>query len=253
MNKKHQYYVLSVIGIFSVGVFMLYDTDTKLPSQDKNALITQQLMAEPTVMEEHNQDSNDIAPPPDNLEFLITEQEAPLADRFVKEADADSALYRSTTSLAANYDINLLTGSDLWLYAPRLKSLVESEQEIFFEEDTNFMLVDDNLLSTLAVGDSLLISLPNASEQQIVIGSIQKKGENITEWGLHNSQRQAIGKITQINNITEGSFISDRQEEYHLRTVNNKGWIANKNQLIKNNNQAVKRNEQPFVDYLLKN
>ncbi len=50
-------------------------------------------------------------------------------------------------------------------------------------------------------------------------------------WELQNTQRQDIGKITQIKAITEGSFITDDKQEYHLRTIKNKGWIASKDQV----------------------
>ncbi len=79
--------------------------------------------------------------------------------------------------------------------------------------------VDTTLLKQLAIDDSLILSLPDKGKQQIIIASIQRKKNDIVVWELQNTQRQDIGKITQIKAITEGSFITDDKQEYHLRTI----------------------------------
>ncbi|WP_236689256.1 hypothetical protein [Photobacterium angustum] len=110
--------------------------------------------------------------------------------------------------------------------------------------------INNELLSDLTIGDSLVFTMPNGAEQQIIISKINKISDKVTSWDLQNTQRQDIGKITQISNLTEGSFITDNKDEYHLRTVNNKGWITSKSQLMSNNDNAVKRNSEAFSELL---
>ncbi|WP_163923716.1 hypothetical protein [Photobacterium sp. Alg240-V54] len=244
MNKRYIFLLVAIV----VSIYVYYTHNDSAPP---STMITQyQLPA--TVFDNH---TNEVLPIPDDFNELIAiEQNTQIkpvpnnnllvANPFVDDVEFTTEAQQQPLSINSN--INLLTGSDLWKYRPALKQHIEQQQQILLTNDYSAMQVDDDLLKQLIVGDSLIVALPNKGTQQIIISAIQKKKNNVVIWELQNTQRQNIGKITQIKAITEGSFITDSKQEYHLRTVKNKGWIASKEQLVGNNNQAVKENKQPF-------
>lgn len=213
-----------------------------------------------TIMSNSIEPDIEIAPEPDNFDILITKDQEIITRQIAEQQkllatqphhiEEEIPIINESNSPTIN-NINLLTGSDLWVYNPDLKKAIEQEQQLSLPNDATAMQVDDGLLNQLVLGDSLILSLPNNGTQQVIIASIQKKKNDVIIWGLQNSQRQDIGKITQIKEIKEGNFITDDKQEYHLRTVRNKGWIASKEQLIKNNNQSITNNQKPFVDRFL--
>ncbi|SMY15502.1 hypothetical protein [Photobacterium aquimaris] len=251
MNKRY----IILISVIVVSIYIYYTHNGSVPSS------TIMVKYQPPTTTSNNHD-NEILPKPDDFDELIAIKEqkpqimpAPnnnllAVNPFVDDVEFTTAAHQEQ-SLAIESNINLLTGSDLWKYRPTLKQHIEQEQQIQLTNDYSAMQVDDDLLKQLIVGDSLIVSLPNKGTQQIIISAIQKKKNNVVIWELQNTQRQNIGKITQVKAITEGSFITDSKQEYHLRTVNNKGWIASKEQLVNNNNQAIKENKQPFSERFL--
>ncbi|KJF91400.1 hypothetical protein [Photobacterium leiognathi] len=144
-------------------------------------------------------------------------------------------------------NINLRTGEELWHYRPNLLNDVIKVQGVTVLPKESIVEFNEFLLTDLKIGDSLFLTLPSGLEQQIVIAKIDIITDKVTAWDLQNTQQQHIGKITKIDYLTEGSFITDNNEEYHLRTVNLKGWITTKNHLISNNNEAVKNNSNAFL------
>lgn len=208
-----------------------------------------------------NKINHDVVPIPENFDVLIVEDKEIVTLQIAEQQellavqphhyDEEVLLINSHNLLTINENINLLTGSDLWVYKPHLKEDIEREQQLSLPDESTAMQVDDALLNQLVLGDSLMLSLPNKDTQQVIIASIQREKNDVIIWGLQNSQRQDIGKITQIREIKEGSFITDDKQEYHLRTIKNKGWIASKEQLIDNNNQAITNNKQPFSEQFL--
>ncbi|SMY33055.1 hypothetical protein [Photobacterium andalusiense] len=246
MNKRYIFLISTIV--VSIYIYYIYDG-----SVSSSTIMTKHQPAA-TVSDSYN---NEVLPIPDDFDELIVIKEqkpqimpAPnnnllAVNPFVDDVEFITEAHQEQP-LAIDSNINLLTGSDLWKYRPTLKLHIEREQQILLTNDYSAMQVDDDLLKQLVVGDSLIVSLPNKGTQQIIISAIQKNKNNVVVWELQNTQRQNIGKITQIKAITEGSFITDSKQEYHLRTVNNKGWIASKEQLVNNNNQAIKKNKQPF-------
>nr|WP_318520610.1 hypothetical protein [Photobacterium leiognathi] len=200
--------------------------------------------------------SNDVTEKPTNFALLISEEIVNTEDeRYVAEEDIEgNPLLHGNRSYQASQpiiaEINLLTGEDLWHYKPNLLDKVKKEQGIPMLPLESIVEINDELLTDLKVGDSLVFTMPNGAEQQIVIAKINKISDKVTAWDLQNTQRQDIGKITQINDLTEGSFITDSKDEYHLRTVKNKGWLTSKKQLISNNNEAVNRNSEAYSDLI---
>ncbi|WP_434137563.1 hypothetical protein [Photobacterium leiognathi] len=200
--------------------------------------------------------SDEIAEKPANFALLISEEIVNTEDaRYVAEEDIEgNPLLHGNRSYQASQpiiaEINLLTGEDLWHYKPNLLDKVKKEQGIPMLPLESIVEINDELLTDLKVGDSLVFTMPNGAEQQIVIVKINKISDKVTAWDLQNTQRQDIGKITQINELTEGSFITDSKDEYHLRTVKNKGWLTSKKQLIGNNNEAVNRNSEAYSDLI---
>ncbi|MCG3887165.1 hypothetical protein I3271_21025 [Photobacterium leiognathi] len=200
--------------------------------------------------------SDEIAEKPANFALLISEEIVNTEDeRYVAEEDIEgNPLLHGNRSYQASQpiiaEINLLTGEDLWHYKPNLLDKVKKEQGIPMLPLESIVEINDELLTDLKVGDSLVFTMPNGAEQQIVIAKINKISDKVTAWDLQNTQRQDIGKITQINDLTEGSFITDSKDEYHLRTVKNKGWLTSKKQLISNNNEAVNRNSEAYSDLI---
>ncbi|PHZ58748.1 hypothetical protein CRG86_013365 [Photobacterium leiognathi] len=200
--------------------------------------------------------SDEIAEKPANFALLISEEIVNTEDeRYVAEEDIEGNPllhgyrgYQASQPIIA--EINLLTGEDLWHYKPNLLDKVKKEQGIPMLPIESIVEINDELLTDLQVGDSLVFTMPNGAEQQIVIAKINKISDKVTAWDLQNTQRQDIGKITQINDLTEGSFITDSKDEYHLRTVKNKGWLTSKKQLISNNNEAVNRNSEAYSDLI---
>ncbi|PSV03070.1 hypothetical protein C0W80_02550 [Photobacterium leiognathi subsp. mandapamensis] len=200
--------------------------------------------------------SDEIAEKPANFALLISEEIVNTEDeRYVAEEDIEgnpllhgNRGYQASQPIIA--EINLLTGEDLWHYKPNLLDKVKKEQGIPTLPIDSIVEINDELLTDLKVGDSLVFTMPNGAEQQIVIAKINKISDKVTAWDLQNTQRQDIGKITQINDLTEGSFITDSKDEYHLRTVKNKGWLTSKKQLISNNNEAVNRNSEAYSDLI---
>ncbi|PQJ66931.1 hypothetical protein [Photobacterium angustum] len=198
---------------------------------------------------------DEVAEEPKNFKTLSIEEEITIDDpSYVAEEDLEGnpQLNRYGHQVAATIDtpINLLTGEDLWLYRPNLLDKVKQEQGIAMLPIESIVEINDELLSDLTIGDSLVFTMPNGGEQQIIVSKINTISDKVTSWDLQNTQRQDIGKITQISNLTEGSFITDNKDEYHLRTVNNKGWITSKSQLMSNNDNAVKRNSEAFSELL---
>ncbi|GAA04116.1 putative uncharacterized protein [Photobacterium leiognathi subsp. mandapamensis svers.1.1.] len=200
--------------------------------------------------------SDEIAERPANFALLISEEIVNTEDeRYVAEEDIEgNPLLHGNRSYQASQpiiaEINLLTGEDLWHYKPNLLDKVKKEQGIPMLPLESIVEINDELLTDLKVGDSLVFTMPNGAEQQIVIAKINKISDKVTAWDLQNTQRQDIGKITQISDLTEGSFITDSKDEYHLRTVKNKGWLTSKKQLISNNNEAVNRNSEAYSDLI---
>lgn len=249
MNKR---YLLLLVAIV-VSIYFYY---TRNDSTSPSTIITKY---QPTATTSDNH-TNEVLPIPDDFDELIVEKYPQVipasnhllaANPFVNDNDVEFTTEAQQQPLAIDSNINLLTGSDLWKYRPALKQHIEQQQQILLTNDYSAMQVDDDLLKQLIVGDSLIIALPNKGTQQIIISAIQKKKNNVVIWELQNTQRQNIGKITQIKAIMEGSFITDNKQEYHLRTIKNKGWIASKEQLVSNNNQAVKENKHPFSERFL--
>ncbi|EAR53354.1 hypothetical protein SKA34_14015 [Photobacterium sp. SKA34] len=198
---------------------------------------------------------DEVAEVPKDFKTLSIEEEITIDDpSYVAEEDLEGnpQLHRYGHQIAATIDtpINLLTGEDLWLYRPNLLDKVKQEQGISLLPIESIVEMNDELLSDLAIGDSLVFTMPDGVEQQIIVSKIKKISDKVTSWDLQNTQRKDIGKITQISNLTEGSFITDSKDEYHLRTVNNKGWITSKSQLMSNNDNAVKRNSEAFSELL---
>ncbi|OBU32129.1 hypothetical protein [Photobacterium kishitanii] len=252
MNKRY----ISLLSMMVVGMYVYYAYYAP-PSSSIDIKVRH---SSPTV--KANDHSNGVLPIPDNFDELIAKRDndtlvIPLSDNNLlvsnpfHDDNESPSLMESSQSLAIDSNINLLTGSDLWIYLPNLKEQIELEQQIFLPSDSTIIQVDTTLLKQLAIGDSLILSLPDKGKQQIIIASIQRKKNDIVVWELQNTQRQDIGKITQIKAITEGSFITDDKQEYHLRTIKNKGWIASKDQLIDNNNQAINKNRQQFSEKFL--
>ena len=201
------------------------------------------------------QNPNEVAKAPKNFNRLSLEEEITIDDpSYIAEEDLEGnpQLHSYDHQVATTIDtpINLLTGEDLWLYRPYLLDKVKQEQGISMLPIESIVEINNELLSDLTIGDSLVFTMPNGAEQQIIISKINIISDKVTSWDLQNTQRQDIGKITQISNLTEGSFITDSKDEYHLRTVNNKGWITSKSQLMSNNDNAVKRNSEPFSELL---
>ncbi|MBP2700297.1 hypothetical protein E5A76_17695 [Photobacterium sp. CAIM 1937] len=200
--------------------------------------------------------SEDVAEKTANFESLISDEIVNTEDeRYVAEEDIEgNPLLHGNRGYHASQpiitEINLLTGEDLWHYKPNLLDKVKKEQGIPMLPIESIVEINDELLTDLKVGDSLVFTMPNGAEQQIVIAKINKISDKVTAWDLQNTQRQDIGKITQINDLTEGSFITDSKDEYHLRTVKNKGWLTSKKQLISNNNEAVYRNSEAYSDLI---
>ncbi|MCD9475149.1 hypothetical protein [Photobacterium phosphoreum] len=250
------YRYLILIAVVGVGIGGYYAN-----SHQHQPLLSKAMINEPVTIASSSIE-HEIAPIPENFDVLskidkeITN--APIPDEqhiFVAQPHHYDEPLMPVMSIGnsptINSNINLLTGSNLWVYRPHLKEEVELEQQLSLANDATVMQMDDALLNQLVLGDSLILSLPNKGTQQIVIASIQREKNDVIIWGLQNSQRQDIGKITQIREIKEGSFITDDKQEYHLRTVKNKGWIASKDQLIDNNNQAITNNKQPFSEQFL--
>lgn len=252
LYKHYRYLILIAV----VGIGGYYANSNRLPSSSK--IITD----DPATITSSNIE-HEVAPIPENFEVLsiidkeITnalisdKQNLLVAQPHHYDEPLIPAMSGGNSPSIINSNINLLTGSDLWVYRPHLKEEVELEQQLSLDNDATVMQMDDALLNQLVLGDSLILSLPNKGTQQIVIASIKRDKNDVIIWGLQNSQRQDIGKITQIREIKEGSFITDDKQEYHLRTVKNKGWIASKDQLINNNNQAITDNKQPFSEQFL--
>ena len=251
---KHYRYLILIV-VVGVGIGGYY------ANSHRHHTLSKAMNNEPATIASSNI-KHEVAPIPENFDVLSKRDKeitnAPVTDEqhlFVAQPQHyDEPLIpvmSGGNSPPINSNINLLTGSDLWVYRPNLKEEVELEQQLSLANDATVMQMDDALLNQLVLGDSLILSLPNKGTQQIVIASIQREKNDVTIWGLQNSQRQDIGKITQIREIKEGSFITDDKQEYHLRTVKNKGWIASKDQLIDNNNQAITNNKQPFSEQFL--
>ncbi|KJG19142.1 hypothetical protein [Photobacterium angustum] len=201
------------------------------------------------------QNPNEVAKAPQNFNRLRLEEEITIDDpSYVAEEDLEGNpqlhSYGHQVPTTIDTPINLLTGEDLWLYRPYLLDKVKQEQGISMLPIDSIVEINNELLSDLTIGDSLIFTMPNGAEQQIIISKINIISDKVTSWDLQNTQRQDIGKITQISNLTEGSFITDSKDEYHLRTVNNKGWITSKSQLMSNNDNAVKRNSEAFSELL---
>ncbi|WP_297483724.1 hypothetical protein [uncultured Photobacterium sp.] len=246
--KYYRYFML----IFVIGISAYYAHH----HWQQSSLSLDMVVVEPVVVAS-NTIKHDIVPMPENFDVLIAEDKEIVVEQQELLAlqphhyDEEIPVINGRNSPTINENINLLIGSDLWVYKPYLKEDIEREQQLSLPNDTTAMQVDDAVLNQLVLGDSLMLSLPNKGTQQVIIASIQREKNDVTIWELQNSQRQNIGKITQIKEIKEGSFITDDKQEYHLRTVRNKGWIASKKQLIKNNNQSVTNNKKPFIDQYL--
>ncbi len=249
MKRVTQYFSLALfIGLLCIFMFK--------PTKEMNA--TQPPKVANKVEKPSTVDaiSGDVAEKPANFESLISDEIVNTEDeRYVAEEDIEgnpplhgNRGYHASQPIIT--EINLLTGEDLWHYKPNLLDKVKKEQGIPMLPIESIVEINDELLTDLKVGDSLVFTMPNGAEQQIVIAKINKISDKVTAWDLQNTQRQDIGKITQINDLTEGSFITDSKDEYHLRTVKNKGWLTSKKQLISNNNEAVYRNSEAYSDLI---
>ncbi|WP_318477239.1 hypothetical protein [Photobacterium leiognathi] len=249
MKRVIQYSCLAlIIGLLCVFMFK--------PTQEMNATESLEMVENIKQSEPVETISDEIAEKPANFALLISEEIVNTEDeRYVAEEDIEGNPllhgyrgYQASQPIIA--EINLLTGEDLWHYKPNLLDKVKKEQGIPMLPIESIVEINDELLTDLQVGDSLVFTMPNGAEQQIVIAKINKISDKVTAWDLQNTQRQDIGKITQINDLTEGSFITDSKDEYHLRTVKNKGWLTSKKQLISNNNEAVNRNSEAYSDLI---
>ncbi|WP_419237582.1 hypothetical protein ACN08P_07780 [Photobacterium leiognathi subsp. mandapamensis] len=249
MKRVIQYSCLAlIIGLLCVFMFK--------PTKEMNATEPLEMVENIKQPEPVETISDEIAEKPANFALLISEEIVNTEDeRYVAEEDIEgnpllhgNRGYQASQPIIA--EINLLTGEDLWHYKPNLLDKVKKEQGIPMLPIESIVEINDELLTDLQVGDSLVFTMPNGAEQQIVIAKINKISDKVTAWDLQNTQRQDIGKITQINDLTEGSFITDSKDEYHLRTVKNKGWLTSKKQLISNNNEAVNRNSEAYSDLI---
>ncbi|WP_318481086.1 hypothetical protein [Photobacterium leiognathi] len=249
MKRVIQYSCLAlIIGLLCVFMFK--------PTKEMNETESLEMVENIKQPEPVETISDEIAEKPANFALLISEEIVNTEDeRYVAEEDIEgNPLLHGNRSYQASQpiiaEINLLTGEDLWHYKPNLLDKVKKEQGIPRLPIESIVEINDELLTDLQVGDSLVFTMPNGAEQQIVIAKINKISDKVTAWDLQNTQRQDIGKITQINDLTEGSFITDSKDEYHLRTVKNKGWLTSKKQLISNNNEAVNRNSEAYSDLI---
>lgn len=249
MKRVIQYSCLAlIIGLLCVFMFK--------PTKEMNATESLEMVENIKQPEPVETISDEIAERPANFALLISEEIVNTEDeRYVAEEDIEgnpllhgNRSYQVSQPIIA--EINLLTGEDLWHYNPNLLDKVKKEQGIPMLPIESIVEINDELLTDLKVGDSLVFTMPNGAEQQIVVAKINKISDKVTAWDLQNTQRQDIGKITQINDLTEGSFITDSKDEYHLRTVKNKGWLTSKKQLISNNNKAVNRNSEAYSDLI---
>ncbi|PSV37145.1 hypothetical protein C9J44_07940 [Photobacterium sp. GB-27] len=251
MKRVIQYTGLAlIVGLLCVFIFK--------PDKTTNEIKTPEIVSDTSRTINKNQLTKnlyEVAEAPKDFKILSMEEEIIIDDpSYVAEEDLEGnpQLHSYDHQVATTIDtpINLLTGEDLWLYRPNLLDKVKQEQGISILPIESIVEINDELLSILTIGDSLVFTMPNGAEQQIIVSKINTISDKVTSWDLQNTQRQDIGKITQINNLTEGSFITDNKDEYHLRTVNNKGWITSKSQLMSNNDNAVKRNSEAFSELL---
>lgn len=251
MKRVIQYTGLAlIIGLLCVFMFKP-DKATNIIQASDIAKDTRPTIDEKILI--HN--LSEVAEVPKDFKILSLEEELTINDpTYVAEEhlEGNPRLHSDNHQITTSVDtpINLLTGEDLWLYRPNLLDKVKQEQGISMLPIESIVEINDELLSDLTIGDSLVFTMPNGAEQQIIVSKINKISDKVTSWDLQNTQRQDIGKITQISNLTEGSFITDSKNEYHLRTVNNKGWITSKSQLMSNNDNAVKRNSEAFSELL---
>ncbi|MCG3863466.1 MULTISPECIES: hypothetical protein [unclassified Photobacterium] len=251
MKRVIQYTGLAlIIGLLCVFMFKP-DKATNIIQAPKIVKDTPPAIDEKILI--HN--LGEVAEVPKGFKILSLEEELMINDpTYVAEEhlEGNPLLHSDNHQITTSIDtpINLLTGEDLWLYRPYLLDKVKQEQGISMLPIESIVEINNELLSDLTIGDSLVFTMPNGVEQQIIVSKINKISDKVTSWDLQNTQRQDIGKITQISNLTEGSFITDNKDEYHLRTVNNKGWITSKSQLMSNNDNTVKRNSEAFSELL---
>ena len=249
MKRVIQYTGLAlIVGLLCFFIFK--------PDKTVNEIKTREIVSDTSRTINENQLTKnlyEVAEAPKDFKILSMEEEIIIDDpSYVAEEDLEGnpLLHGYGNQITATIDtpINLLTGEDLWLYRPNLLDKVKQEQGISILPIESIVEINDELLGDLTIGDSLVFTMPNGDEQQIIISNINEINDKVTSWDLQNTQRQDIGRITQISDLTEGSFITDNKDEYHLRTVNNKGWITSKSQLISNNDNAVKRNSEAFSE-----
>jgi len=203
----------------------------------------------------YKKEDNEIAEAPQHVALMQSLLEPNKnKDQYVSESNIEGNPLITGVNYynTVDHDIveNLLTGEDLWRFKPNLLDTVKKEQGISMLPIGSIIEIDNKLLTNLKIGDSLLFLMPNGAKQQIVISHINYINDNVTSWDLQNSQHINIGKITKIGKLTEGSFITDSKNEFHLRILNNRGWLTTKEQLIRNNEEAVKRTSENYTDLI---
>lgn len=153
------YRYLILIAVVGVGIGGYY-ANSNWPHPSSKAMINEPATIASSSIE------HEIAPIPENFDVLskidkeITN--APIPDEqhiFVAQPHHyDEPLIpvmNDDNSPTINSNINLLTGSDLWVYRPHLKEEVELEQQLSLANDATVMQMDDALLNQLVLGDSL--------------------------------------------------------------------------------------------------
>ncbi|HIF9365296.1 TPA: hypothetical protein ACX6SN_000492 [Photobacterium damselae] len=208
-------------------------------------------------LERFSEDDLDrVIDPPSNFHQLqqVTDTiDQQLSDIYVEEPSFEQLEQFGT---AKNHQTSTLPQSitiidqPLWHFHPQLKKAVVSEQQITELPDENYLELDSNLLDALTVGDQLDLALPGGEAQTVIITNVSQPRSDLKIVKLANQQGRNIGNITQFNNTTEGQIRSDDDQEYHLRTTKQRGWIASKEALSQVNDPAVKNNSDPFTDLI---
>ena len=120
---------------------------------------------------------------------------------------------------------------DLWQPSTKTAKIRPNKDKL---DKRLFIDLNEENLSSLQTGDSVLLKTPDGSMTRVVIDRVEQWRNQAKNWTLSDETGKIIGSFTQTPSFTEGEFQTSNDKHYFLRSVQGNGWIAEKEDLLNN-------------------